>query len=498
MLPMVTLGRVTSVLYSDLEEGFKALLNSFRLDEIGNYIKGDPIILMIGVRSYESLKRKKDKVSETKRTVRARMRLVGRLYLTFKQIKDSRQEVQLRINRTAASPSESTITNQSNNVASRSESTITNESNAGDAGDIYRRDAIPILSNAINTLCDKDDDEELQHLNLTGQKSGLKVGILNTLKKTANLLVGYYLMKRKDEEAREVMDFLKVFKYYEDEIFGSAYYDINHKKNVEARKPKNLANNDDVDMVYEECYSIIESIDEFTFVGETEFVLVRTATTTALTMFNARRGGEPVRLRKYQWPEALNGDRLDKGDEPSDHDMLLSYQTGKGSDHLVPVFYPEETWKGVKFLTDDNIRRQAGVSKKNHYIFSSTRGSDVYVSGWHCMNEILTRLSMKGMINPTRNRHRVASLMAKLELSEKEKEMIFKHFGHSKSINENVYQACPGSTQLKTTGKILKNLKEGKTGMVHLVMLPEKTGVNPEFSRFYGPLSVRPFPGRES
>lgn len=209
MLPMVTLGRVTSVLYSDLEEGFKALLNSFRLDEIGNYIKGDPIILMIGVRSYESLKRKKDKVSETKRTVRARMRLVGRLYLTFKQIKDSRQEVQLRINRTAASPSESTITNQSNNVASRSESTITNESNAGDAGDIYRRDAIPILSNAINTLCDKDDDEELQHLNLTGQKSGLKVGILNTLKKTANLLVGYYLMKRKDEEAREVMDFLK-------------------------------------------------------------------------------------------------------------------------------------------------------------------------------------------------------------------------------------------------------------------------------------------------
>ena len=55
---------------------------------------------------------------------------------------------------------------------------------------------------------------------------------------------------------------------------------------------------------------------------------------------------------------------------------------------------------------------------------------------------------MKGKINPTRNCHRVASLLAKLELTDKEKEMLFKHFGHSKEINETVYQACTGSMQL--------------------------------------------------
>ena len=62
---------------------------------------------------------------------------------------------------------------------------------------------------------------------------------------------------------------------------------------------------------------------------------------------------------------------------------------------------------------------------------------------------------MKGAINATRNRHRVASLLGKLELSEHEKSLIFKHFGLSKFINENVYQAAAGSLQLQTTGKRL-------------------------------------------
>lgn len=45
----------------------------------------------------------------------------------------------------------------------------------------------------------------------------------------------------------------------------------------------------------------------------------------------------------------------------------------------------------------------------------------------------------------------VASLLAKLELSDKERKLIFQHLGHSKEINENVYQAPAGSMQLQTT-----------------------------------------------
>lgn len=195
-------------------------------------------------------------------------------------------------------------------------------------------------------------------------------------------------MLKKDECAQQVIDFLKVFKYYEDEFFGTAYYDIMQRKNAVSRKPKNITKDDDVNMVYEECYAIINAIDAFEFVGEAEFVNVRTAIATVLTIFNARRGGEPVRLQGSQWIEALNGDWLDE-DDTDEEDMLVTFQTGKGKDHLVPVFFPSETIKGMNFLTDNAIRKQAGVSIKNTYVFASTRGSDSYVSGWHCMNDVL-------------------------------------------------------------------------------------------------------------
>ncbi|XP_047145641.1 uncharacterized protein LOC124818656 [Hydra vulgaris] len=83
-----------------------------------------------------------------------------------------------------------------------------------------------------------------------------------------------------------------------------------------------------------------------------------------------------------------------------------------------------------------------------------------HASGWHCINEILIRLDKKGAINATQNRHRIATILAKLELSEKEKTLIYNHFGHSERINQNVYQAAPGSLQIKTTGKRLRAIQE--------------------------------------
>ena len=85
------------------------------------------------------------------------------------------------------------------------------------------------------------------------------------------------------------------------------------------------------------------------------------------------------------------------------------------------------------------VRRNAGVHHENVYIFASTKNSKSHASGWHCINELLRRLSLKGRINATKNRHRVASLLAQLKLSEKENEMTYQHFGHSERINQNVY-----------------------------------------------------------
>ena len=118
----------------------------------------------------------------------------------------------------------------------------------------------------------------------------------------------------------------------------------------------------------------------------------------------------------------------------------------------------------MKILTNNEVIKNAGVHDENPYIFASTKNSKSHASGWHSINDILKRLSLTGAVNATKNRHRIASLIARLKLSDKEKEMIYKHFGHSEHINQNVYQAPPGSVQLQTTGQRLMQINDDGNG----------------------------------
>ena len=98
-------------------------------------------------------------------------------------------------------------------------------------------------------------------------------------------------------------------------------------------------------------------------------------------------------MQLYQWEEAVNGYWVDKGNAPTDSDsetMLITYQTGKGSDHLVPVLVPPETLPAMQYLTNMEVQQNAGVHHQSGYIFASTKNS--CESGWDCIDEILWRL----------------------------------------------------------------------------------------------------------
>ena len=158
---------------------YKELLNTILQDEIGNYIKNDKIILMFGERSFGALKRRKDKVTETRKSVRARMRLTARVYLAFCEAYAKQTGV--------------TLDNPLNNTA-----------------DMYRREAITVLGRAVNDISEKaSDDKDVGSMSVSGQKSGLKVSILNLLKLTSKFLTGYFLVQNLDERAKQVTDFCK-------------------------------------------------------------------------------------------------------------------------------------------------------------------------------------------------------------------------------------------------------------------------------------------------
>jgi len=122
---------------------------------------------------------------------------------------------------------------------------------------------------------------------IKSQKSGLKVNILNLLKLSAKFLVGHFLVKNEEIRSTNVTNFIQVLKLYEYELFGDAYYDINYRKNVNSKEPTNLPQEDDINLLMEECERIMASSSTLDFPTES-FTTVRSY------YFQRERGGEPI------------------------------------------------------------------------------------------------------------------------------------------------------------------------------------------------------------
>lgn len=89
------------------------------------------------------------------------------------------------------------------------------------------------------------------------------------------------------------------------------------------------------------------SEDEFKKWDHHDFVKMRNLIVSRLTMFNARRGGEPARITMKEWEEAANDSWVDPQLVETVKDPLekalfkqfkLAYhQAGKSSKKLVPI-----------------------------------------------------------------------------------------------------------------------------------------------------------------
>lgn len=145
-----------------------------------------------------------------------------------------------------------------------------------------------------------------------------------------------------------------------------------------------------------------------------------------------------------------------------------------GVNHLVPVFFPEDTIEGMKLLTKSEVRKEAGVSNKNIYVFASGQNSDKHFSGWHSLTNTCEKLPIqeKSRLTGTTNRHRLSTLLAGLNLTDLERDMVYKHFGHSKDMNEKVYQAPAGNIQLATTGSYLAEIDKGILSFLYFCSIP--------------------------
>lgn len=126
------------------------------------------------------------------------------------------------------------------------------------------------------------------------------------------------------------------------------------------------------------------------------FVRLRSLIVCRVTLFNARRSGEPARLTLREWLDASRDAWIDpefaeqiedKQERLLLKDMKLAYQAGKGSPKLVPVLFPKDTFELISKLLMETA--SGSIHPDNVYLFPNTQKSMDHASGYHCLRAVV-------------------------------------------------------------------------------------------------------------
>ena len=390
-----------------VDKGFRDIvLAKLRKDKIGSFCREDHLALTYGNYLFKNIKNKKDKKTEARRTVMCEMRRLGHLFFAFQ---NSAEAKGLKV---------------------KSE-------------DMLNRSFFYHLEDAINSITLKQDDEI---------KAGLKLALGYMLVKIAKTMKGHYFINNMDEKADDVDKFMSVLKLKWTTLFGDAEYKVDKDRNTRLRKPAALPVEDDIKTIRNYTVNRIQQLlSQFTFFGSAEFVELRDLVVSRLTLFNARRGGEPSRMLVSEWQEAeqgawINPDHVQQVNDEAEKVLLgqylIAYQSGKGKKHLVPVLIPNDCKGALKVISDVKTRGDCGVNPENFYLFPNTQNSLDHRSGWHATKEVCLKSDVPTTLTATQMRHRASTFYALMDVDEHERTAFYQHMGHSADMNREVYQ-CP-------------------------------------------------------
>ncbi|XP_011661625.2 uncharacterized protein LOC105437092 [Strongylocentrotus purpuratus] len=408
------------------------ILGKFRKDKVGRICQEDPVLLEIGKRLWSKQKKKVDKKVQVKRSVMTDMRRLASLYVIFEEMQETL----------------GTLPIKANNIS-----------------DMMQRANFRHLEEALERYTERNEETD----SVTGVKAGLKLGIYYLLKSAAKILKATYLMDDNDRAAEDLDRFTAVLELQHNHMFGDATYLLNKRREEKLRRPSDQPLETDIKAIRNYTTETINDIvmDEFKFIDKHKFVELRDCVVTRLTLFNARRGGEPSRLHVSHWKDAKNGvwldqqqlNNLDPIDRRLAQELKVGYQTGKGK-HLVPILFPKDTHIALDQLISEDVRSAASVREDNTYLFPTTGTSDGHVSGWHALDNVCEKVHLENRrtITATKNRHRISVLFALADVPEAERGFIFKHLGHSAETNRNIYQAPLAVKEITVVGKQLQNM----------------------------------------
>ena len=395
---------------------FTDYLNRFRDGEVGNLIRNNDTIKLIGYRHF-SLRRHEDgKRDEIRKVVMAEMRELARLYLKFIEIIGEDKEVE----------------------------------------EMFSRDNLQELVDAIKSMVEVDGKKIEKH----GTKLYLDAVILRSIK----TLEGYFTEIKEDDKAKEIKMFKKAYKHRANELYPSARQACIKNSLQKLRRPDQLPNEEELKKM--KCYVSSEIEYVTTNFNVKQYSWLRSLIVSRLTLFNARRGDEASRILVEEWENAeknvwVPDNQVEKISDEAEKYLVgkykLAYLAGKGK-KFVPVLIPIDLIPGIRLLKAN--REAFGILENNDFLFA-TKSRRSHCSGGHALKRVCRKGQIDLTITATKMRHRISSLYSSLDMKPEDRKIFLEHMGHNEITNKENYACPPGVEEVRVMSRVLNCIDEG-------------------------------------
>ena len=324
--------------------------------------------------------------------------------------------------------------------------------NCASIPDLFRIRKLSTLEAAINTMSEEEGEKT---------KAGLKIALSNLVKLSAKTLIMMAQIDEDKKEVEELKGFLETFSMplYYNKVFAAAEYQLKEKRHRENRKPDKLPLDKDINILRAHLEEEIDTLVESGVTDASQFIRLRRATLSFLTLMYGRRGSEVARMTLADWEERESWVNQ-KDLSPADKKLLEKYSVvflmGKGT-NMIDIIFNERTSAAAACLADSKVRQHATVGKENRYLFPYTDGSMECCVGYNEIARICQQLDIE-IITATSMRHSLSTKFWQLpDVSPETRRLFMEHLGHAEGINKHVYACQPAVRVLREVAPMLDN-----------------------------------------